>query len=965
MNKYRFAIAAAMALLSLACTQEANPVDNTPEEDVQDGFKVLSIEASQVDTKTAYDGEVTFSWSAGDKISVLCNDGSSNFWQTFTVTTPSSSSTFTATVANGVNIGAIDGKKVALYPADDSHVYNSSSDIRFHIPAERDFRSANGGHKESAIPMFAWGDENDCFAFANLTGAVKFSFSKIPSTVTQVKMEFTNTCHLQLNGTYALSLSSNAANVHWSAASTEVESESSVSYYADVENGKASFYLPYAAGTIWAYNHLKLTDANNPSATPMVNMTKVGQISVVNNRIVVLPTISAKTGSVDTGYTSAYGLNWNTVDAAENNNPSYPAIKSLKAQADFDYLYLLLEVNPTKIETSHKYAHRFYLYAGDWSTTFGNESWAIHNSAASYYNWETDYSDFSTDTSDPDSWIYEIRLSRTHSTTSSALGSASSVNIGVKMDNRVCDNNGSGEVWGYANGASSTTTIGKIPSSGLYTVTLPSTGEPVASVNIDETFTESSDDIKNPERGLYKFVEYKYHKHNSSEYTNPNYSLTDSYDENNTLTMTLFYLFDFVDGDAITTDGLNYIRSVLTNVRNSGKKAIVRFGYSDVHEEDKTKDPQNIHQEPTLSQILDHIEQIKPILTDFEDIIYVAQAGFIGTYGEWYYTTHFSNFSYSDGKWTETRDWTYNSSTDKVTGFEDREDVLDAILDAFPASRQIQVRTPAYKQFYLSPNSVSSWTQLNGFGTDAVHRLSFHNDAFLYGGSDLGTFHYAYERAMWQQQAEYLICGGEAPYSSTSITEMEGYNYNNIPAGVYNNHYSFLHHDIGWHEYPNDSSHGSTLMRWWHEQGWMPAIKKMLGYRLYLTDITVTGSSASSGSTLDVSFTIKNSGAARVINARPMKFVLLHNGAPTILKDSDLDIRLVPAGTVSGTTVTPGTHTYTFQVTLTQDIVTGDQLAIWLPDNAAGLQSRPEYSIRLANNEITWSNGYNVFCTFQ
>ena len=961
MKKYRYAIAAAVALISVACTQEANPVDNTPE-DVQDGYKVLSIEASKVDTKTAYEGEVTFSWSAGDKISVLCNDGSANFWQTFTVTTPSSSSTFTATVANGVNVGAIDGTKVALYPADDNHVYNGSDDIRFHIPAERDFRAANGGHKESAIPMFAWGDDNDTFAFANLTGAVKFSFNKIPSTVTQVKMEFLNTCHLQMNGTYALSLDSDATNVHWSAASTEVDTESAVSYYADVENGTASFYLPYAAGTIWAYNHLKLTDANNSSATPMVNMTQVGEISVVKNKIVVLPTLSAASGTVDTGYTSAYGLTWNTVVAAQNSDSSYPAIKSLKAQADADYLYLLLEVDPSQIEPSHTYAHRIYLYTGGWSTQFGYESWAVHNSAASYYNWQTGYSSFATDTSDPASWLYEIRLSRTHSTTSSALSSAGPVEIGVKMDNRVCDNDGSGEVWGYANSATSTTTIGKI---GLYSVILPASSTPVASVNINETFTELDFDIKNPERGLYKFVEYKYHKHNSTSYTDPYYSLEDSHDENNSLTMTLFYLFDFVDGDDITQDCLDYITTVLTNVRSSGKKAIVRFAYSDVHEEDKTKDPRGIHQEPDISKILFHISQIQPILTQFEDIIYVAQAGFIGTYGEWYYTTHFSNFSQSGGKWTETRDWSYDSSTDKVTGFDERELVLYAILDAFPESRQIQVRTPAYKQFYLSPNSVSSWTQLNGFGTDALHRLAFHNDAFLYGGSDLGTFHYDYERNMWQQQSEYLICGGEAPYSSTSITQMEGYNYNNIPAGIYNNHYSFLHHDIGWHEYPDDSSHGSTLMRWWHEQGWMGDIKKMLGYRLYLTNVSITGNGTTSGSTLDVSMTINNSGAARVINARPMKFVLLHNGTPTVLKDSDLEIRLVPAGTVSGTTVTPGSHTYTFQVTLPQDIVTGDKLAIWLPDNATGLQNRPDYSIRLANHETQWSNGYNVFYTFQ
>ena len=51
-------------------------------------------------------------------------------------------------------------------------------------------------------------------------------------------------------------------------------------------------------------------------------------------------------------------------------------------------------------------------------------------------------------------------------------------------------------------------------------------------------------------------------------------------------------------------------------------------------------------------------------------------------------------------------------------------------------------------------------------------------------------------------------------------------------------------------------------------------------------------------------------------------------------------------------------------MTLPQDIVAGDKLAVWLPDAAEGLQSRPEYSIRLANSDVAWDSGYNVIYTF-
>jgi hypothetical protein len=47
-----------------------------------------------------------------------------------------------------------------------------------------------------------------------------------------------------------------------------------------------------------------------------------------------------------------------------------------------------------------------------------------------------------------------------------------------------------------------------------------------------------------------------------------------------------------------------------------------------------------------------------------------------------------------------------------------------------------------------------------------------------------------------------------------------------------------------------------------------------------------------------------------------------------------------------------------------QGAVSGDKLALWLPDKASGLRNRSEYSIRLANSDVTWSDGYNILYTF-
>jgi pimeloyl-ACP methyl ester carboxylesterase len=39
-------------------------------------------------------------------------------------------------------------------------------------------------------------------------------------------------------------------------------------------------------------------------------------------------------------------------------------------------------------------------------------------------------------------------------------------------------------------------------------------------------------------------------------------------------------------------------------------------------------------------RVVSHLDQLQPILTDNYDVIAFVQAGFIGSWGEWYYTTN-------------------------------------------------------------------------------------------------------------------------------------------------------------------------------------------------------------------------------------------------------------------------------------------------------------------------------------
>src|SRR5205823_13431077 len=74
-------------------------------------------------------------------------------------------------------------------------------------------------------------------------------------------------------------------------------------------------------------------------------------------------------------------------------------------------------------------------------------------------------------------------------------------------------------------------------------------------------------------------------------------------------------------------------------VKNNGMKIMLRFSY--VNDSDPGFVPP--HNDAPKNIVLQHIGQLKPLLQNNADVIYVLQAGFIGIWGEWYYTDYFGN----------------------------------------------------------------------------------------------------------------------------------------------------------------------------------------------------------------------------------------------------------------------------------------------------------------------------------
>jgi hypothetical protein len=238
------------------------------------------------------------------------------------------------------------------------------------------------------------------------------------------------------------------------------------------------------------------------------------------------------------------------------------------------------------------------------------------------------------------------------------------------------------------------------------------------------TYSVSTEDFANPERGFYiqadtyasapspvpaDLASYRINGKNSPGNT---------YNARISLLLRLFYLDTFVNAP-ISTNFLNSIQTDFDSIRAQGCKAVVRFAYN----QDQTR-PFN---EPSKARILAHIAQLKPLLQHNADVIAVVQEGFIGAWGEGYY----SDIFYTGGQAT-AQNW------------RDRADVLDALLDALPAQRMIQVRTPQMKQKYVyGPTAVTLAAPLStaqAFTGSNVARIGFHNDCYLADSTDFGTF---------------------------------------------------------------------------------------------------------------------------------------------------------------------------------------------------------------------------------
>lgn len=418
------------------------------------------------------------------------------------------------------------------------------------------------------------------------------------------------------------------------------------------------------------------------------------------------------------------------------------------------------------------------------------------------------------------------------------------------------------------------------------------------------SYTLSSENFSNPERGLYHHTET-----HSTGYSSLNQATLTNYrvNEKITLIVRVFYLENFRNSP-ISQDYLNKIQADFNAVRNAGIKIIPRFAYSDsdvAGQRDASK-----------AQIISHINQLQPLLQSNVDVIASVQAGFIGSWGEWYYTDYFG-------------------IAPTATDYANRKDVVNALLAALPASRMIHMRTPLIKQKMAGTTSPIAQSQAyNGSGNS---RMAHHNDCFLASATDFGTYtNVSSEYPYLESETKYLAMGGEtcapnAPRTdcSTALQEMKKF------------HWSYLNTD-----------YHATVLNGFISNGCMNEIKNNLGYRFELVNGTFT-QSASAGASFPLVLKIKNSGWATPYNERKA-FLVLRNA--TTNQEYSIALASDPRLWTSQVETTINEN-----IALPANIVPGSyKLYLSLPDSEASLKPRPEYSVRMANTN-TWESttGYN------
>ena len=436
---------------------------------------------------------------------------------------------------------------------------------------------------------------------------------------------------------------------------------------------------------------------------------------------------------------------------------------------------------------------------------------------------------------------------------------------------------------------------------GTAALTVPS--EPAS--HWTQTFLPSDADFPNPDRGFYSSTTWDFLGEWDAD------GVQRAWSAGRRLLMALVQLDAWRDAD-LPPSLLALLSQRLDQARAAGMKVTLLFNY----------DFSEAGQDASSERIRQHLRQLKPVLAANAAVIPFMRAGFIGAWGEWH--------SSASG----------NSCTGRpeaaacAAAEAHRLTVRDALLENVPETTQLAIRYPAdLMRWYSDPLQ--------------QHRLGLHNDCFLSGPSDTGTYEdesqrdYAAAVTQWAAFGGETCENGERPVRATCADILsEGARY----------HLAWLNAD-----------YAPSVLAGWQAKGCLARVSGLIGYRLQLDALTHPGK-ATRGEELVFDVDLRNVGWARLFTPRRLVVSLRHPETGAVWSAAAGDLRDLPAQATSSSRVRlrvsvppaaqPGLHD------------------VWLgvPDVFAATESDPRFSVRFANadsadGQQAWSVAQGRFRT--
>ena len=378
--------------------------------------------------------------------------------------------------------------------------------------------------------------------------------------------------------------------------------------------------------------------------------------------------------------------------------------------------------------------------------------------------------------------------------------------------------------------------------------------------------------------------------------------------------MLMYYLGNYKTKD-LSNKILTGFNEDMQILRDHGFKCVLRFAYEESSKNDAD-----------TTWALRHIEQLTPYLEANKDVIFVLETGFVGRWGEWYYSSNYGN---------ETQH--LNAK---------RRRILQAMLAACPQDRFLLARYAMIKTEYFG--DTQALTSEQAFSGSDRARLGHHNDAFLNAWGNDGTYddgdgNYDLMRRYIADETLYVPNGGETNVEEQPLASIVA-QYDTTMAELRRFHWTFC-----------GSTYSEDVTDTWRTNGAFAEMDRVLGYRFQLMSATLPDV-AQAGEQAHIRIQLRNVGCAPLYNERHAYLVLSNQQSVFSIQLASDPRRWLPNGVQT---------TIDEMLTIPDNVPAGTyQLYLYMPDASPSIAADPRYAVRLANVG-TWdaATGMNSLLT--